>query len=52
MCDAEQIVDRYFAALARRDLETVRGLICEDLAFTGPLATLDKAGDYLQGLAP
>lgn len=51
MCDATQIVDKYFAALARRDLETVRGLIRDDLSFTGPLATLDNATDYLQGLA-
>lgn len=50
MCDPQQIVDTYFAALARRDLATVRDLVCDDLSFRGPLATLDNADDYLQGL--
>lgn len=50
MCDTQQIVDTYFAALAQRDLETVRGLVHDDLTFRGPLATLDTADGYLQGL--
>lgn len=50
MCDAQQIVDSYFAALAARDLASVRRLVHDDLIFTGPLATLDNADDYLTGL--
>lgn len=46
----EVLVDRYFDALARRDLTTVRALVHDDLVFKGPLATLDKADDYLLGL--
>lgn len=50
MCDAQQIVDEYFAALARRDLAAVRSMVHDDLAFRGPLATLDTADGYLHGL--
>lgn len=46
-----ELADRYFAALARRDLNALRALLHGDLAFTGPLATLDNADDYLRGIA-
>lgn len=46
----EMLVNHYFDALARRDLTTVRALLRDDLSFKGPLATLDRADDYLQGL--
>ncbi len=47
---ARDLVDRYFSALTRRDWSTVRTLLHDDLSFEGPLATLDTADDYLQGL--
>lgn len=50
MCDAQRIADTYFAALRARDLATVRTLVHDDLAFSGPLATLANADDYLTGL--
>ncbi len=47
---ALDVVDAFFTALTERDYPTMRSLIHEDLAFTGPLATIDNAEDYLQGM--
>jgi hypothetical protein len=44
------LADRHFAALAQKDLTTLRSLLHDDLAFKGPLATLDNAEAYLQGI--
>lgn len=46
----EELVDRYFDALARFDLATVCALVHEDLIFKGPLAELSSAEDYVRGL--
>ena len=47
---AGAIVDQFFAALSRKDLAAMRGLLRDDLAFTGPLATLEGADAYLEGI--
>ncbi|MGZ3582430.1 MAG: nuclear transport factor 2 family protein [Ktedonobacterales bacterium] len=47
---AHTVVDQYFAALTRKDWATLQTLLHDDLSFKGPLATLDKADEYLQGL--
>jgi ketosteroid isomerase-like protein len=46
----EELVDRYFDALASFDLATVRALVHDDLVFKGPLAELSSADDYVRGL--
>jgi ketosteroid isomerase-like protein len=50
MNNGRDVVDRYFGALTTRDLTTVRTLLHDDLTFTGPMATLASADDYLRGL--
>lgn len=47
---ATDLVDQYFAAVTRKDWATLRTLLRDDLSFQGPLATLDTADAYLQGL--
>lgn len=44
------IADRHFAALASKDPEAVRRLLHDNLAFSGPLASLDTAEAYVQGI--
>ncbi len=44
------LADRHYAALAGKDLATLRANLHDDLAFKGPLATLDNADAYLQGI--
>jgi hypothetical protein len=45
--DTREIVDRYYAAWAGKDLPTVRSLLHDDLSFHGPIDTFDNADDYL-----
>lgn len=45
-----ELADRHYSALARKDIEALRALLHEDLAFKGPLATLDNAAAYLEGI--
>jgi ketosteroid isomerase-like protein len=47
---AKQIVERYHEAWARKDFETARSLLHDDLAFSGPIDTFDNADDYLTAL--
>lgn len=47
---ASDLVDRYFTALTQKDWTTLRTTLRDDLSFRGPLATLDKAEAYVQGL--
>ncbi len=50
-----EIVERYHEAWARKDFETARSLLHDNLAFKGPIDTFNNADDYLaalQRLAP
>lgn len=52
---AREIVERYHEAWTRKDFETARSLLHDDLSFKGPIDTFDNADDYLaalQRLAP
>ena len=40
----------YFRAWQERDFATLRGILADDVAFRGPLATLDNADDCVKGL--
>jgi ketosteroid isomerase-like protein len=48
--DARQVVDRYFAALQRKDFAALRPLVHDDVRFTGVMGTTDTAEDYIEGL--
>jgi ketosteroid isomerase-like protein len=48
---AREIVERYHEAWARRDFETARSLLHDDLRFRGPIDTFDNADDYLAALS-
>jgi ketosteroid isomerase-like protein len=47
---ARELVERYHDAWARKDWESARALLHDDLAFTGPIDTFDNADDYLAAL--
>jgi SnoaL-like domain len=50
---SKDVVARYQAALSGGDLQTARGLLKEDLRFTGPFDTFQTADEYwkaIQGL--
>jgi ketosteroid isomerase-like protein len=52
---ARDLVERYHDAWARKDFESARGFLHDDLSFTGPIDTFDTADEYLaalQRLAP
>jgi ketosteroid isomerase-like protein len=52
---AGKLVERYHDAWARKDFESARALLHDDLAFSGPIDTFDNADDYvgaLQRLSP
>jgi hypothetical protein len=48
--DTRQIVDRYYAAWASKDLPAVRSLLHDDLSFHGPIDTFNNADDYLASI--
>jgi hypothetical protein len=48
--DTRQIVDRYYAAWASKDLTAVRSPLHDDLSFQGPIDTFDNADDYLASI--
>ena len=48
--DARDVVDRYFAALARKDFAAMRPLLHDDVVFEGVLGTTAGAEDYIRGL--
>jgi hypothetical protein len=48
--DTREIVDRYYAAWASKDLPTVRSLLHDDLSFRGPIDTFTNAADYLASI--
>jgi len=47
---AREIVERYHAAWAERDLEGARRFLHDDLSFQGPIDTFDNADDYVAAL--
>jgi ketosteroid isomerase-like protein len=50
MASPEQIVEEYFDAWTSRDFETARGLLHDDLDFTGPLEKVADADALLRSL--
>jgi ketosteroid isomerase-like protein len=45
-----EIVERYFDAWTSKDFATARALLHDDLSFTGPFETLDRADALMQSL--
>lgn len=45
-----QIVDRYFAALQRKEFDALRPLVHDDVTFRGVMGTTDTAEEYIEGL--
>ena len=50
MASPAEIVERYFDAWTSKDFETARNLLHDDLSFTGPFETVDRADALLQSL--
>jgi len=48
--NAREVVDRYFAAQARKDFAAMRPLLHDDVTFVGALGTTDTAEGYIEGL--
>lgn len=44
------IIDRYFAALARKDFDAIRPLLHDDVTFAGVMGTTTNADEYIAGL--
>jgi ketosteroid isomerase-like protein len=51
MASPAEIVERNFDAWTSKDFETARNLLHDDLSFTGPFETVDRAGAPLQSQA-
>lgn len=45
-----EIVERYFDAWTSKDFETARGLLHDELSFTGPLEKFDHADALIESL--
>jgi limonene-1,2-epoxide hydrolase len=50
MADARSIVERYHAAFARKDFDTGRRLLHDDLSFRGPIDTFCDADAYIEAI--
>ena len=48
--DAARVATAYFDAWKVNDFDTMRSLVAEDVNFSGPLATLEGAEDYMAGI--
>ena len=48
--DAAKIAATYFDAWKVNDFDTMRSLVDDDIAFIGPLAQLEGAQDYMEGI--
>ena len=48
--DSRTVAATYFRAWKERDFATLRGILADDVTFSGPLATLDNADDAVKGL--
>ena len=50
MASPSEIVQPYFDAWTSKDFETARNLLHDDLSFTGPFETVDRANALLHSL--
>jgi len=50
MASAGDILREFYAAVARKDIESARQYLCEDLIFKGLFATYQNADQYLSAL--
>jgi hypothetical protein len=48
--DAAKVATTYFEAWKVDDFDTMRSLVDEDITFAGPLAQLEGADDYMEGI--
>jgi ketosteroid isomerase-like protein len=48
--DAAKVATTYFDAWKVNDFDTMRSLVSEDVTFAGPLAQLEGADDYMEGI--
>lgn len=48
--DAATVATTYFDAWKVSDFDTVRSLVDDDVTFSGPLARLEGAKDYMEGI--
>jgi ketosteroid isomerase-like protein len=48
--DAAKVATTYFDAWKVSDFDTMRSLVSEDVTFAGPLAQLEGADDYMEGI--
>jgi ketosteroid isomerase-like protein len=48
--DAPKVAATYFDAWKANDFDTMRSLLTDDVTFSGPLASLEGAEDYVKGI--
>ena len=48
--DAAKVATAYFDAWKVNDFDTMRSLVDDDITFVGPLAQLEGAQDYMEGI--
>jgi len=48
--DPANVATTYFDAWKANDFDTMRSLVADDVRFEGPLATLEGAEDYMEGI--
>jgi ketosteroid isomerase-like protein len=48
--DAARVATTYFDAWQVNDFDTMRSLVDDDVTFSGPLARLEGAEDYMEGI--
>jgi hypothetical protein len=47
---ARDVVGRYHEALRREDFDAARKLLSDDLRFTGPFESFERANDYIEAI--
>ena len=48
--EAAKIASTYFDAWKVNDFDTIRSLVHDDVTFAGPLARLEGAANYMEGI--
>ena len=48
--DAAKVASAYFDAWKVNDFDTMRSLVDDDITFAGPLAQLEGAENYMEGI--
>ena len=48
--DAANVATTYFDAWKANDFDTMRSLVIDDVRFEGPLATLEGAEEFMEGI--